>query len=81
LADYSTELGPRDPYPDDAMPQAQLDEMFAADRQYYNAIGITHVFERSGRLRVACGESLFVEAGFTQGTLSRATGYSRWSCM
>lgn len=81
FADYSTDVGPRDIHLDDGMPQAGLDQMFAASKKYHNAQGITHVFERGGRARPACGESFFVEAGFSGGALMQITGYSRWTCL
>lgn len=81
FADYSTNVGPRDPHPNDSMPQAALDRMFSDSKEAHNARGVTHVFERGGRARPACGENLFVEVGFSAGALTQATGYSRWTCL
>jgi hypothetical protein len=66
VADYSLDDGPG---------------FFAESKKYQNAKGITHIFERGGRARPACGESLFVEAGFSAGALMQITGYSRWTCL
>lgn len=81
FADYSTDVGPRDIHLNDDMSQAELDVMFANSKKYHNAQGITHVFERGGRVRPACGESFFVEVGFSEGALTQMTGYSRWTCL
>jgi len=79
--DFSTDVGPRDPHPNDGMSQQALDTMFAEDRKTFNARGITHIFERDGRIQPGCGETLFIEAGFAEAGLTRATGYSRWTCL
>ena len=81
FADYSTNVGPRDIHPEDGMPQARLDMMHREARAWHNERGTTHVFEKGGRIRPACGESLFVEIGFAAGHLTQATGYSRWTCL
>lgn len=81
FADYSTDIAPPDPHPTDAMPQAALDKMFAQAKAYHNALGITHIYHRGGRARPACGESLFIEIGFNEDGLTRASGYSRWTCL
>jgi hypothetical protein len=81
FADYSTDVGPRDKHPGDSMSQEELDKMFVESKKYHNERGITHVFNRGGRARPACGEGLFVEAGFSESALTHVTGYSRWTCL
>jgi hypothetical protein len=81
FADYSTDVGPRDLYPDDGMPQEQLDKLFAEAKAWHNEQGISHIWSRSGRAWFACGESLFVEVGIREHALTQASGYSRYTCL
>ena len=81
FADYSTDVGPHDIHPGDDMPQAGLDQMHREAREHFNALGVTHIFGRSGRTNFACGETLFVEIGVSGGGLTQATGYSRYTCL
>ena len=63
------------------MPQAGLDQMHREAREHFNALGVTLIFDRSGRTNFACGETLFVEIGLSGGGLTQATGYSPYTCL
>lgn len=80
LADYSTDVGPRDSDLGDSMSQARMDQEFLERKKYYNGKGITHIFERTGRASYLCGESFYVEAGFSADSLTQITGYTRKTC-